>query len=82
MTIIARTNCVKRSLAACKIIERGSGEVAGNIQSMRARLLDSECGITESSKALLGAAFKEVVLKISPTGETRIEKRDSASKQG
>ena len=60
----------------CKIIERGSGEVAGNVQSMRARLLDSECGITESSKALLGAAFKEVVLKISPTGETRIEKRD------
>ena len=60
----------------CKIIERGSGEVAGNAQSMRARLLDSACGITESSKALLGAAFKEVVLKISPTGETRIEKRD------
>ena len=60
----------------CKIIERGSGEVAGNAQSTRARLLDSACGITESSKALLGAAFKEVVLKISPTGETRIEKRD------
>ena len=60
----------------CKIVERGSGEVAGNAQSMRARLLDSECGITESSKALLGAAFKEVVVKINPTGETRIEKRD------
>ena len=60
----------------CKIIERGSGEVAGNIQAMRSRLLDSECGVTESSKALLAAAFKEVVLRISATGETRIEKRD------
>ena len=61
----------------CKVIERGSGESAGNIQAMRARLLDSpECGLTESSKALLGASFKEVVLRISPTGETRIEKRD------
>ena len=60
----------------CKVVERGSGEVAGNVQAMRARLLDSEAGLTESSRALLGAAFKQVILKITPAGETRLEKRD------
>ena len=59
-----------------RIVERarGGGESTSNVQALRARLLDTAAGVTESSRALLGASFAQTSLVIEATGNTRITK--------
>ena len=59
-----------------RIIERarGGGESTSNVQSLRARLLDSSAGVTEASRALLGAAFAQTSLVIDGSGVTKVTK--------
>ena len=47
-----------------RIVERarGGGETTSNIQSLRSLLLDSDSGVTQESRALLGAAFEQTNL--------------------
>ena len=61
-----------------KIIERarGGGESTSNIQSLRSLLLDTQAGATESSRALLGAAWAQTNLLIDNSGVTRVTKVD------
>ena len=49
-----------------RIVERArsGGEATSNIQSLRSLLLDSEAGVSEASRALLGAAFEQTNLVI------------------
>ena len=59
-----------------RIVERarGGGESTSNVQAMRSLLLDSPAGVTESSRALLGAAFEQTTLTIDASGITRVTK--------
>ena len=59
-----------------RVIERarGGGESTSNVQALRARLLDTEAGVTEASRALLGAAFAQTALVIEATGSTKVTK--------
>ena len=61
-----------------RIIERArsGGEATSNIQSLRALLLDTEAGVSESSRALLGAAWAQTNLIIGPDGLARVTKID------
>ena len=59
-----------------RIVERarGGGESTSNVQALRARLLDTAAGVTESSRDLLGAAFAQTSLVIDATGITKVTK--------
>ena len=59
-----------------RIIERarGGGESTSNVQALRARLLDTAAGVTQSSRDLLGAAFAQTSLVIDATGTTKVTK--------
>ena len=61
-----------------RIVERArsGGEATSNIQSLRSLLLDSEAGVSEASRALLGAAFEQINLVIDTGGGTRVAKVD------
>ena len=61
-----------------KIIERArsGGESTSNIQALRSRLLDTEAGVSESSRALLGAAWAQTNLVVGPDGLARVTKLD------
>ena len=64
---------------------RGGGESTSNVQSLRSLLLDTGSGVTEASRALLGAAFAQTSLVIDGAGITKVTKsrakrsRDDAS---
>ena len=70
-----------------RIVERarGGGESTSNVQSLRSLLLDSNSGVTTSSRDLLGAAFAQTSLTIDASGITKVVKarakrsRDDAS---
>ena len=55
---------------------RSGGEATSNIQSLRALLLDTEAGVSESSRALLGAAWAQTNLVVGPDGLARVTKLD------
>ena len=59
-----------------RIIERakGGGESTSNVQSLRSLLLDTEAGVTQDSRALLGAAFAQTNLVIGNDGVTKVTK--------
>ena len=59
-----------------RIIERarGGGESTSNVQALRSRLLDSDAGVSESSRGLLGAAFAQTALVIDGSGITKMVK--------
>ena len=59
-----------------RIVERarGGGESTSNVQALRARLLDTAAGVTESSRDLLGAAFAQTSLVIDASGITKVTK--------
>ena len=61
-----------------RVIERArsGGESTSNIQSLRSLLLDTQAGVTESSRALLGAAWAQTNLVISNEGLVRVTKLD------
>ena len=61
-----------------RIIERArsGGEATSNIQALRSRLLDTEAGVSESSRALLGAAWAQTNLVVGPDGLARVKKLD------
>ena len=62
-----------------RVIERSrsGGESTSNIQSLRSLLLDTQSGATESSRALLGAAFEQTNLIISNEGIAKVTKIDA-----
>ena len=55
---------------------RGGGESTSNVQSLRSLLLDTQSGVTESSRALLGAAWAQTNLVVGPDGMTKVTKLD------
>ena len=55
---------------------RSGGEAVSNVQSLRALLLDSNAGVTEPSRALLGAAWAQTNLIISNEGMVKVTKLD------
>ena len=59
-----------------RIVERGRGgsESTSNVQALRSRLLDTNAGVTSSSRLLLQAAFEQTSLTIDASGVTRIGK--------
>ena len=59
-----------------RIVERarGGGESTSNVQALRARLLDTASGVSEASRALLGAAFAQTSLVIDGAGLTKVTK--------
>ena len=61
-----------------RVVERarGSAESTSNVQALRARLLDTEAGVTEASRGLLGAAFAQTVLTVDASGLARVKKLD------
>ena len=61
-----------------RVIERarGGGESTSNIQSLRSLLLDTNSGVTETSRALLGAAWEQTNLVIGNDGLTKVTKLD------
>ena len=61
-----------------RIIERArsGGESTSNVQSLRSLLLDTQAGVTESSRALLGAAWSQTNLVISNEGLAKVTKLD------
>ena len=63
----------------CRIIERArsGGEATSNIQSLRSLLLDTQAGATESSRALLAAAWAQTNLVISNEGISKVTKIDA-----
>ena len=62
-----------------RIIERArsGGESTSNVQSLRSLLLDTDAGVTESSRALLGAAWAQTNLVIGTDGLTKVKKIDN-----
>ena len=62
-----------------RIIERArsGGESTSNVQSLRSLLLDTKAGVTESSRALLAAAFEQTNLIISNEGLAKVTKIDA-----
>ena len=67
-----------------RIIERArsGGEATSNIQSLRSLLLDTEAGVSESSRALLGAAWGQTNLVVGPDGLAKVTKLDERRSQG
>ena len=61
-----------------RVIERArsGGEATSNIQSLRSLLLDSASGVSEASRALLGAAFEQTNLVTDAGGGSRVAKID------
>ena len=61
-----------------RVVERarGGGEATSNVQALRARLLDSDAGVTEASRATLGAAWAQTTLVIDAAGLTKVGKVD------
>ena len=61
-----------------RVIERarGGGEATSNVQSLRSLLLDTESGVTEASRALLGAAWLQTHLTVDNSGITKVAKLD------
>ena len=61
-----------------RVIERarGGGESTSNVQALRSLLLDTASGVTQESRALLGAAFQQTDLVIDSAGLTKVKKRD------
>ena len=61
-----------------RVIERArsGGEATSNVQALRSLLLDGAAGATQTSRALLGAAFAQTNLKIDPAGLTKVTKID------
>ena len=61
-----------------RVIERArsGGEATSNVQALRSLLLDSEAGVSESSRALLGAAWAQTNLVIDNSGITKVTKLD------
>ena len=59
-----------------RVVERarGGGEAISNVQALRSRLLDTDAGVTEASRATLGAAFAQTNLAIDAAGLTRVTK--------
>ena len=51
--------------------------MTSNVQALRARLLDTEAGVSESSRALLAAAWAQTNLIIDPAGLTKVTKVDA-----
>ena len=62
-----------------RVIERArsGGAATGNVQALRSRLLDSEAGVSESSRALLGAAWAQTNLIIGNEGQAKVTKIDA-----
>ena len=62
---------------------RSGGEATSNIQSLRSLLLDTQAGVTESSRALLGAAWASSrrILIISNEGLAKVTKLDERRSQ-
>ena len=62
-----------------RVIERArsGGEATSNIQALRSLLLDTQAGVTESSRALLGAAWSQTNLVISNKGIAKVTKIDA-----
>ena len=62
-----------------RIIERArsGGEATSNVQALRGRLLDSQAGVTESSRALLEAAWAQTNLIIGNEGHAKVTKIDA-----
>ena len=62
-----------------RVIERArsGGEATGNIQALRSLLLDTQAGVTEPSRALLGAAWAQTNLVISNEGLVKVTKIDA-----
>ena len=61
-----------------RVVERakGGGESTSNVQSLRSLLLDSESGVSEASRDLLGAAWTQTSLIIGNDGLTKVTKTD------
>ena len=61
-----------------RIIERarGGGESTSNVMALQSLLLDSNAGVTEASRGLLGAAFQQTNLVIDSSGLTKVVKMD------
>ena len=62
-----------------RIIERariGLVSLRSNIQALRSLLLDTEAGVSESSRALLGASWSQTNLVVGPDGLARVTKLD------
>ena len=53
---------------------RGGAESTSNVQSLRSLLLDSNSGVTEASRELLGSAFVQTSLTIDSSGITKVTK--------
>ena len=62
-----------------RVIERArsGGEATSNVQALRSLLLDTASGVTQESRALLGAAFSQTNLVIDSAGLTKVKKRDA-----
>ena len=62
-----------------RVIERArsGGEATSNVQALRSRLLDSEAGVSETSRALLGAAWAQTNLVIGNEGQAKVTKIDA-----
>ena len=62
-----------------RVIERArsGGEATSNVQSLRSLLLDTASGVTEPSRALLGAAWAQTNLVIGNDGLTKVTKLDA-----
>ena len=61
-----------------RIIERArsGGEATSNIMALRSMLLDTNAGVTEASRDLLGAAFQQTNLVVDSSGLTKVVKLD------
>ena len=62
-----------------RVIERArsGGESTSNCQALRSLLLDTQAGVTASSRALLGAAWSQTNLVISNEGISKVTKIDA-----
>ena len=59
-----------------RVVERarGGGEATSNIMALRTRLLDSNAGVTSTSRDLLHAAFEQTNMVIDNAGGTKVVK--------
>ena len=62
-----------------RVIERArsGGEATSNVQALRALLLDSQAGVSEAGRALLGAGWAQTNLVIGNDGVTKVTKIDA-----
>ena len=61
---------------------RGGAESTSNVMALRSLLLDTNAGVTEASRDLLGAAFQQTTLVISNDGLTKVSKIDQRRSRG